>query len=75
MPNLYGSDSQVAPDTGKTRPSTATSDSAISLSDGADTAGQGGKKRKRDVSTSEDLLRDSFVVRVRVNQFQEKHGF
>jgi len=38
-----------------------TSDSAISLSDGL---GQESRKRKRDGSTADDLLRDTFVVRV-----------
>ena len=38
-----------------------TSDSAISLSDGL---GQESRKRKRDGSAAQDLLRDTFVVRV-----------
>lgn len=47
----------------QTRPATATSDSGRNLSDGLD-AGAGNRKRKRGEDTAEDLLKDSFVVRV-----------
>lgn len=40
---------------------TPKSDNSLNLSDGA---GFGGKKRKRDGNTMEDLLKDKFVVRV-----------
>lgn len=46
-----------------TRPGILTppSDNSLNLLDGS---GTGGKKRKRDGNTMEDLLKDSFVVRV-----------
>ncbi len=40
---------------------TPASDTSLNLSDGAN---HGGRKRKRDGNTMEDLLKDSFVVRV-----------
>ena len=40
---------------------TPASDTSLNLSDEAN---HGGRKRKRDDSTMEDLLKDSFVVRV-----------
>jgi len=46
-----------------TRSNTATPDSGIHLSDGIDNA-FGSRKRKRADDTAEDLLKDTFVVRV-----------
>ena len=40
---------------------TPASDNSLNRSDGV---GSGGRKRKRDGNTMEDLLRDKFVVRV-----------
>lgn len=63
---LRFSDASVKEPT-RTKPVTdtaTTSDSAINLSDGI---GAESRKRKRDGSTVEDLLKDSFVVRVSVS--------
>jgi hypothetical protein len=51
------SDASIALD--RTRPATCTSDSAIELDEGS-----GSRKRKRDAGTVNELLRDSFVVKV-----------
>ncbi len=45
---------------------TPASNSSLNLSDGASS---GGKKRKRDGNSMEDLLKDAFVIRVSKHYF------
>jgi DNA replication regulator SLD3 len=63
----HGSDASVKTQT-RSGILTPASDNSLNLSDGAS---YGAKKRKRDDNTMEDLLKDTFVVRVSKAFFPE----
>jgi hypothetical protein len=75
---MFGQDEQNVSDNASIRTQTtriltpAASDNTLNLSDGI---GFSSKKRKRDGSTMEDLLKDKFVVKVRCLMLRRTRGY